>query len=252
MDYLLKDCTESNKLHPSLRRHIYNVGRHVIRIPLKHDEPDFYGNSHNPQLTQLNDENAIAATRLIERFTSIPVPKVIHEGEAFTVWEYVDGVAMDTAWEKMSSQQIESIKIQLRSFITQLWTIPHPSPSEFAVGTLCSTHELLNDPFLPNTERNFYSRNGPFRTTDDYRQNVEFLYGRVPRFSTEANVVFDHMDWHPSNILLHPNLDAVAAVIDWEKAGFIPDPQDMYEGDEPILEWGRPELADLFHGIRSS
>jgi Phosphotransferase enzyme family len=73
----------------------------------------------------------------------------------------------------------------------------------------------------------------------------------VPRFSTasEATVLLDHMDWHPSNIILHHNLDSVAAIIDWEKAGFIPDPQDMYEGDDPIEEWGRPQLADLFRGV---
>ena len=62
-------------------------------------------------------------------------------------------------------------------------------------------------------------------------------------------MIFDHMDWHLSNILLYPNLDAVAGVIDWEKVGFIPDPQDMYEGDKLPSEWSRLQLADLFYGI---
>jgi Phosphotransferase enzyme family len=250
MENLLKCCIESNKLHPTLRRHIHRVGDHVIKIPLKLGETDLYNNTHDPRLTAVLDENAIAATRLVERYTSIPVPKIVHEGEVFTVWEYIDGIPMDMAWKKLSGKQIESIKLQLRGFIAQLWTIQHPSPSKFAVGTLCSTHELLNDPFLPNTKRDFYSHNGPFKSIEEYKSNVELLYGRVPRFSTDAKLLFDHMDWHPSNVILHHNLDTVAAVIDWERAGFIPDPQEMYEGDDPIEEWGRPQLADLFRGIQ--
>lgn len=31
------------------------------------------------------------------------------------------------------------------------------------------------------------------------------------------------MDWDLSNIVLHPNLDAVAGVIDWERAAFFPE-----------------------------
>lgn len=64
MDELLRSCTESNKLHPSLRRHMHRMGDYVIKIPLDFDERDFYGDVHDPSLTQLNDENAVAATRL--------------------------------------------------------------------------------------------------------------------------------------------------------------------------------------------
>jgi len=39
------------------------------------------------------------------------------------------------------------------------------------------------------------------------------------------------MDWYQSNIILHPNLDKIAAIIDWEYAGFTPDPRDMHIGD---------------------
>lgn len=150
---------------------------------------------------------------------------------------------------KKCPRQIEGVKHQLRSYISQLWTIRNPLVSEFAVGTLCSTHELLNDPFLPHAQGSFYKRNGPFKTIEEYRNNVEYLYGRIPKFPKDAGVVFDHMDWHPSNIILYPNMDCIAAIIDWEKEGFIPDPGDIYEGDDPVEEWSRPELADLFRGI---
>jgi hypothetical protein len=162
MEGLLESCNETNKLHPTLRRHIHRVGGHVIKIPLKLGEPDFYNNTTHGSLTRLTsllDENVIAVTRLVQRHTAIPIQKLVHEGEGFTVWEYIDGIAMDSAWVKLSEKQIQSIKIQLREFIAQLWTIDHPFASKFAVGTLCSTHELLNDPFLPNAKRDFDAHN---------------------------------------------------------------------------------------------
>jgi len=252
MDGLLQACCEETKLHPTLRRHIHRVDNFVVKVRLRQGEPDIYGNTYDPGLLQLQDENAIAATKLVKKQTSVPIPGLVHADDNFTVWEYIDGFPLDEVWTKISSSQLLSIKFQIREFIAQLWTIPHPLPEKFAVGTLCSTHELLNDPFIPGCPRNFYEFNGPFKTVEEYRGNVRELYGREPRFPPDSPSVFDHMDWHPSNIILHPNLDAVAGIIDWEMAGFIPDPKDMYMGDDPIEEWSRPELADLFDGIQIS
>ena len=163
MENLIDKCTQENKLHPSLRRHIHGIGRFVVKIPLKLGERDYNGDIHDPCFTRFLDQNAIAATILVDQYTSIPIPKFVHTAEEYTVWEYVEGVAMETAWEKMAPRQIEGVKYQLRDYISQLWSIPHPCPSEFAVGTLCFTHELLNETFLPNNDRNCFDRNGPFK-----------------------------------------------------------------------------------------
>ena len=110
-------CDNSNKLNLSLRRHIHRIGRHIVKIPLQTTEQDYYGHCHDSRLTRLNNENAIAATELVQQFTSIPVPKLVAnvQGEqSYTVCEYLGGIDMETAWEKMSSSQIENVKHQLR------------------------------------------------------------------------------------------------------------------------------------------
>lgn len=42
----------------------------------------------------------------------------------------------------------------------------------------------------------------------------------IHQISPSSLPVMSHMDWDLSNIVLHPNLDGVAGVIDWERAGF--------------------------------
>src|SRR2546423_2810003 len=81
MEGLLKGCNESNKLHPMLHHHIHKVGDYVVKIPLAAGETDLYRNCHDSRLTRLNDENAFAATRLIKRYTFIPLPKLILKGK---------------------------------------------------------------------------------------------------------------------------------------------------------------------------
>ena len=55
------------------------------------------------------------------------------------------------------------------------------------------------------------------------------------------------MDWFQSNIILHPNLDGIAGIIDWEYAGFIPDPRGMHVGDIPVEEYGKWD--GIFDGL---
>jgi len=43
-----------------------------------------------------------------------------------------------------------------------------------------------------------------------------------------ARPVFDHLDWSQSNIIVNPNGDYVAGIIDWEYAAFILDPEDYF------------------------
>ena len=70
---------------------------------------------------------------------------------------------------------------------------------------------------------------------EDYKENVKLLYRRASRFFTKAKLLFHHMDWDTSNIILHHNLDSVAAIIDRKMSGFMPDPQDMYSTRGTIL-----------------
>jgi hypothetical protein len=185
--------------------------------------------------------------------TAIKVPRLItQEGEDVTVWEFIDGCPLDQLWDKLTLRQREGLKLQLREFIIQLWK-KIPSPTEFAVGTLCSTHELLCDnfhPHHPEYAQKFWTKNGPYPTVEDYQSAAANLfYAYKPKFPVRepaestgtsryiysiseglatARPVFDHLDWSRSNIIVHPNGDYVAGIIDWEYAAFIPDPEDYF------------------------
>ena len=65
---------------------------------------------------------------------------------------------------------------QLHGVTLQLKGISNPFNHRFAVGTLCSTHELLKDPNIPG--QGFWSNNGPFTTVDQFKGKVDVLYGR--------------------------------------------------------------------------
>src|SRR5579859_42315 len=252
---LLKRCTEENKLQISLRRHIHRVDNYVIKIDLSAEEPDFYGDLNDPRITRLLSENAKEATALVSKYTSIPVPSFVRDGiyrcvdgisRYYSIWDYIEGVSLEDVWAAISTGKKLELLCQLRSFIVQLKNIPNPHPQRFAVGTFCSTGELLNYPGNPADGESFWRNNGPFGSAEDYRNKVKLLYGYDPGFPLHGRAVFDHMDWFTCNVLVDSNADNVVGLLDWEKAGFIPDPRDNFVRGATLEAKRRNEWLTLF------
>jgi len=269
-------CTEENKLVPSIVRHVHRVEDKVIRIIMSPSEPNIFGKVNlNQRVRRLCEENYIRASDLVNTHvldTAIKVPRLIaREDEDVTVWEYIDGCPLDQLWNKLTVRQREGLKLQLREFIIRLWKIP--SPTEFAVGTLCSTHELLCDnfhPHHPEYAHMFWTKNGPYTTVEDYKSTAANLfYSYEPTFPVREPVdsaltsryvysiseglatvrpAFDHLDWSKSNIIVHPNGDYVAGVVDWEYAAFIPDPEDYFLQNVPAECRKNEDWWSLFDG----
>jgi len=225
-------CTEVNKLQVSLRRHIHHVESYVVKIDLHADEPDVYGHCNDVRLTRPMNENAKAATELVKN-TLIPVPVFIEDGyihdigptRYFSVWKFIDGLSLEAKWNKLGMDVKERIMGQLRGYVRQLQGISNPFGDRFAVGTLCSTHELLNNPGIPGRNHMYWGNNGPFGTVDEFKEKARILYDWDLSFSTNTAPVFDHMDWFMCNVLIDHARQHVVAILDWEKAGFIPDPR---------------------------
>jgi hypothetical protein len=234
-----KELQNATELQPAHRRHVYRVEKYIVRVPLKADEKDYFGDTHDPHFTRLCDENLVNATRLVQEYTTIPVPKIVEHRPEMTVLERIEGVDLEEAMDRVSPRQLERIKLEVREYITELWSIP--VPKDFVVGSFCITKELL---FTPNRT---YAHRGPFESVAEYRPHYKALWGTEPRFTDDTRTVFDHMDLFQSNIILHPNLDGIAGIIDWEYAGFIPDPRDMHVGDVPVEKYGKWD--DIFDGL---
>jgi thiamine kinase-like enzyme len=64
-----------------------------------------------------------------------------------------------------------------------------------------------------------------------------------------AKPVFDHLDWTPSNVIVHPNGDYVAGIIDWEYAAFIPDPADYFLRGITEERSKKEDWWSLFDGV---
>lgn len=236
--------TEDRKLQPSHRRHVFQYKDYIIKIALEPDESDYMGQFHDTRRTLLADENEIKELELVRKYTTIPLPEVIDHGEGFSVFKRIEGEDLESAWRKLSPEQLKKIILEIQGYIRQLWNIPNPFSKEFVVGTLCSSHELLK--YEKSSEER---SNGPFKTLEEYRKNVKLLWDREPHFSDHAKSVFDHMDWFQCNVILSKDYSCVAGIIDWEYAGFIPDPRDMHISDLPIEEWHFPEWAGIFDGL---
>ena len=147
----------------------------------------------------------------------------------------------------MDSDGQERILQQLRLFIKQLRNVPNPNKDKYAVGTLCSTGELLNDPCNPSKHGSFWQHNGPFQTVQEYADKVNELYDYEPRFEVDTPATFDHMDWFPCNVLVDEKCERVVGLLDWEKAGFIPDPIDNFLRGASIESRRKHQWLSLFN-----
>ena len=54
------------------------------------------------------------------------------------------------------------------------------------------------------------------------------MFCTVGSFSANSPSIFDHMDWFMCNVLIDHSRENVVGVLDWEKAGFIPDPEGSF------------------------
>ena|SRR5579862_8220806 len=151
---------------------------------------------HDTRRTLFADENEIKALELVRKYTTIPLLEVIDHGKGLTIFKKIEGEDLESAWKKLSPEQLNKIISEIQGYIQQLWTIPNPFCGEFVVGTLCSTHRLLK-----YEKSNQKRSNGPFKALDEYRQNVKLLWERELHFSDHIKCVFDHMDSFQCNVI---------------------------------------------------
>src|SRR5271170_2502216 len=191
-------CREENKLQISLRRHIYQVDDYVVKIDLAANEPDEYGNVNDPKLTRLLSENAKAMTQLVASTTTIPVPQFVEDGYLsredgtscyFSVWKYIEGYSLEERWSKLTMEQREKVMDRLHGYTVQMAKVENPLKEVFAVGTTCSTLELLNNPNIPGNRDSFWLKtdHSKLSKTTDNRLGS---FMSIIRFSTLERLPF--------------------------------------------------------------
>jgi len=179
------------------------------------------------------------ALRLVDRNTSIPVPKVLgvyntREGVLVEL-EVTPGKTLDAAWPSLSAQQKRKVVDDVGRFVDQLRKISPPR------------HELVGSATMGATfDKRFGTsgRIGPFYSLDRFHEFIR--RGHAVEYFKEDDsnggssggesalsithggrkkpyeVKFTHADLCPRNILVDDN-GRVTAILSWESAGWYPE-----------------------------
>lgn len=156
---------------------------------------DYYGQLYVPYDSQKRLENEVASLRFIRSKTNIPVPNVLdayeHEGSFYLWTELVTGIEMS----KLSPSDQATVMVEVEDHIRTLQnlrsqTIGGPS------GIICPPHHVA---IKFDRQQNWVSKSS---STDEF--------------------VFCHNDLSQHNIIVDPEILKIAAIIDWEYAGYWP------------------------------
>ncbi|KAJ5573593.1 uncharacterized protein N7459_008020 [Penicillium hispanicum] len=206
----LEKCQPDALPVPPFDRYIYMLENHVVKKPLQPGELGYGG--YQPEIATISerDQNEIRVLEVVREHTNIPIPKLIYQGDG----QRIPGITIfdGVAWDRVHPRQQQAIKLQVQGYIKELAKVPNEIRG---VRSLSPSGEIFHDQ-LPYR--------GPFESTKDFlrsyqAQDIPFLH----QINPTSLPVLSHMDWDLSNIVLHPNLDAVAGVIDWERAAFSPE-----------------------------
>ena len=171
----------------------------------------------------------------VRRNTSIPVPKVYDiledKENIYIVMEYIEGKMLAEVWTRLTSEQKGSIVNQLKGYLAELRALspPHPGRVESVDGT-----EIGNTTIGPNR--------GPFDSVESFHRargysHIRSSPDKYPRYKDVFNrikgkkyrTVFTHGDFSLHNILVNKDMK-IAAIIDWEFAGWYPEYWEYTQG----------------------
>ncbi|KAG0125903.1 kinase-like domain-containing protein, partial [Tuber indicum] len=170
---------------------------------------------------------------LIQRSTTIPIPTIYREWVSneggghvhHMTMQKIEGEPMYKAWAKLSRSEKEACVVQLEDYLSQLRTITSSRIRSAGGGPLHDEHGFLfhqtnasHGPFSDNQslwmELTLHLRQIRSRTM---QKALVKLRSIMPQ---SLPAVLTHADLHQGNILVRHG--KIAAIIDWEGAGFFP------------------------------
>ncbi|CAH0005042.1 unnamed protein product [Clonostachys byssicola] len=154
----LEGCKDEHMPVPPFDRYIYVLPNYVVKKPLSIGETGYQGYQPDVRTVFQRDENEIEAMKLVQEYTNIPIPRVIHRGEGFNVFERIQGITVNekSIRDSVNPRQREAIRLQVQGFIQQLAAIPNPTGE---VRSLIPSGQIFH--------LQFHNR-GPFKITQDF------------------------------------------------------------------------------------
>lgn len=150
---------------------------------------------HVPRLRKESLRNEADTLRFIRRYTDVPVPLVFCDFEDddahYLITEYVEGVNM----ADLPDHQKDVVIAELESHLAKLKTL-RSNRMGGPTGIVIPPYRVLSE-----TERDDWSQLRP---------------------SEHRDYVFCHNDCSQHNVIVDPGTLRIAAIVDWEYAGFYP------------------------------
>lgn len=189
----------------------------------------FNGRTHVPRFNHDRARNEAAAMRFVAENTNIPVPKLHCTFEdrraVYIVMEYVEGVGMDS----LSDTERETVVQELLGHLETLRTLRRRAPGGVS-GIVIPPPRAW--PKLPRE--------------------------RWTLREADEDLAFCHGDLSMPNIIVDPATLKIAAIIDWECAGFWPESFEMpcytrHGGSYPLEgeKDDSQEIADFLEAHRA-
>ncbi|KAI0351280.1 kinase-like protein [Trametes cingulata] len=235
LQYLLKRAAKRSAVEPGFKFRLdYRVTRLTSRLILK-------------KADIVSAQAEAEALTFVAAHTSIPVPRLRYyweeDNEGYLIMNFVDGEILQRVWRKLTDGQRLSVMRRLAGFVEELRSLSQPVPLPESglphSGWIGSTQ---GHPFVDYCMTREDIPLGPFadeRAFYDWRMSRYSQFGEVHpptgvrlaemrrRMPDDHPIVFTHGDISGRNVLVRVHGDGpddveIAAVIDWEQAGWRP------------------------------
>ncbi|CAI6292707.1 unnamed protein product [Periconia digitata] len=167
----------------------------------------------------------VVNTQYLKANTTIPIPDVAKEWtdknkRHFVLMERVEGENLKSAWPKLSQEAKVRIAEQTAEYLQQLRKFQYGKMANLGDAPIYSGWLFLQGPGTPH---------GPFASDEEFWQSLSVKLDKLPekarnafrkRFPPCAPYTFTHGDLTNVNIMVKD--DNLAAIIDWESAGYFP------------------------------
>lgn len=173
----------------------------------------------------------LEAIQYVQRFTSIPVPRIIDSHldvpdsePAWILMERIPGVQLGDGWPSMDEKLRERAIKELRGHLKELHALRPPVAGWIGscTGGPAYCHRINN-----------LAPCGPFASVAEFHDYLVAPIKRCPRpewvtkyrdrLGDHYDTIFIHADLSRENILVDPETGKITGIIDWEMAGFWPE-----------------------------
>lgn len=173
--------------------------------------------------------------QFVNAHPSIPSPQFYRvvlksNGGLCLFMEYITAPELEKIWENLNPSQRSIVLEQLRVIIRAMRHLPNPMDDLIQA---CDESPILDDPFVIEPFKGTVAAFHDMQGVTYIRENLRSKFSKAVCSSIDTcaeramaksyQIKFTHGDLAPRNILINPKTLKIAALVDWEHAGWWPE-----------------------------